>query len=562
MKKIIYIVSLLSLVMLGGCKNEMEELFDESPDVRAEKYNLNNKKILVDQDLGWVGYYSSIDQIGAWKIAMKFNANGEVRLKSEKINISAQFKYKRFDEESSVVKEYSENIPVIDIDAKDETINYDIVTSQTSKLVFKSHCVLNEWHSADNLAMIVGHEVLTEPILGGEFQFTIQSATASRVELKSLTDKGDYKTCIVLTPATAADWNDVALDKVETIKSALKTKNLKYFRNLVVGDPKITQADLVKPGGQVDIDESNRVLRFSYLKDDKIEFSLHRFAITETGFVLVDSLTLADGRKITRFAYDDETDIFSCSDSDLKAHIEYSNTPGILHFPYVEEWGYEYGEEVSCALEYGTQRSPDGITVSPEFYTIGAKLSLVNGLKSFDFYLNTPENPSGHPNTITFKYNVPINGKAYVFNIDVPVEVERVANKCVIFSPKGDYKEDFMKSFEYLESEAPGFINKATQFLYNKISKMDVSKFNAEQKALYTADKLAKLDLNDRNSLIYLLNPKSLLDLLTNKSGYYMLPDIAYMPESKDAYKIVLMISVDNPDHRFVTEYFDFKRLN
>lgn len=558
MKRLIYIASLLSILFLASCKNDMIEIFDESPDVRAQKFNQQNKNTLISKENGWKGYYSSIDQIGAWRVVMKFDADGNVRLKSEKIKISADYQIKKFNTTTGKYTGKVVNVPVINIPAKDESVSYDIVTSQTSKLVFKSHCILNDWHSATNITQIKVKDTIREHILGGEFQFIVKSSSDSRVELESLTDKSGYKTNLVLVPASAEDWNGINEAKVAEIKRVLKegATSDKYFRNFssVTG----TETPL---GGQIAVDNENRVLRYSYLKDEQIKTSMHRFAITETGFTLVDSIPLVNGKKLANFIYNKVNDTFECSEQGMKTKIEYSNTPGIKFFPFIDEWGKKDGENVSSALQYSTMNYNTGGTISKPFYNMCSKLSRVNALKSFDFYINDTKNPSGCPTTLTLNYNIPVEKMAYVFNIDIPVEVERVSNKCMIFKLKDDYKKAFSNSYNYIEKKAPGIIKKFTKNIFDKISNMDVNIFTPEQKAKYTADKLSKLNLDDRSTLTYLLGSENLIEVLTDKSGFYMLPDIAYTPESKQPYKVVLMISVSNPEIRFITEAFDFSSI-
>lgn len=564
MKRLIYIASLLSIVFLASCKKDMIEIFDDSPDVRAQKFNQQNKNVLTNQENGWKGYYSSIDQIGAWRIVMKFDADGNVRLKSEKIKISADYKIKQLNITAGKYIKKTINVPVINIPSKDETIAYDIVTSQTSKLVFKSHCILNDWHSATNITQIRVKDTIREHILDGEFQFIIKSSSASRIELESLTDKGDYKTSIVLTPASAADWNGINEAKVAEIKRALKdgATSDKYFRNFsaVVGTG-------APSSGQIAVDNENRVLRYSYLKGKKIETSLHRFAITETGFILVDSIQLTNGKRLVNFNYNKESDTFESSDEGTKSVIKYSNIPGIQFFPFIDEWGKKDGKDVSCALQYSTMNYNTGGTISKPFYNMCSKLSRVNSLKSFDFYMNDKNNPSGCSTTLTLNYNIPVEqevkpGKlvsmAYVFNIDIPVDVERISNKCVIFKLKDDYKKAFDNSYNYIETKKPGIIKTLTKKHFDKISNMDVSVFTPEQKEKYSAENLAKLDITDRSTFTYLLDSGNLIKLLTDEGGFYMLPDIAFTPETKQPYKVVLMISVSNPEIRFITEAFDF----
>lgn len=515
MKRLVYIISLLSIIALVGCTSEMDYLFDKSPEARAAEFNAENKALLVNQENGWKAYYSSKDEIGGFKLVMKFSEDGEVRIKSERIKISGE----RIVERATPLKPAKyETVTLINIPAKDEIVGYGIVTSQTSKLVFKSHCILNDWHSATNVGEVYVRDTIRYPILGGEFQFTVKSATPEKIVLQSLTDKGDDKTCMILTPAKVNDWNDLDYARIDEVKAAIAEKEDPdgFFRNLIVGTSNGSASDNndkagIQLNGQIKVDAEARVLSYSYLNEDKIESTFNRFAITETGIVMLDTIKLPNGKELVSFDYNKEEKAFVSRDAGLYSKIEYSNAPGIIYFPFVDTWGFKDGDKVDSALQYSTMNMFRGGSVSEEFYDLCSALRRADGLKTFDFYINNEKNPSGCPETITLTYNKVVNLQSNLIHIDIPVDIERVSNERIIFKTKEDYKKSYKSTIPNVD----------------------------------------------------MLNPEAandLMNLLTDEKGFHIIPNVFLFPETNEPYQVVIFISVAHPEYRFVTEYFEFEK--
>jgi len=253
------------------------------------------------------------------------------------------------------------------------------------------------------------------------------------------------------------------------------------------------------------------------LEDEKIKQSQHRMSITKTGFVLVDSLEIDDNTKIANFVYNDADDTYTSTDGGVDTKIEYSNVPGIIHFPFVNEWGTKNGEKVDCSLEYSAQNNYvlTG-AASWDFYNIGSALRKSDGLKTIDFYMNNEKNPSGSSTTITLNYNklvVPPLGFR-IINVDIPVEVVREKNTRVIFKLKDDYKKAYRKEIDNID----------------------------------------------------MINPdaaEDMIKVLTDPEGFYLIPNTFYTGQKPpQPYSVVIMISVANPEYRFVTDYFEFTKVS
>ena len=493
MKNIFSLVLLFAVITFSACSDDdFENTFDKSMEERVAELNKSQVDILADAEFGWIGYYSSVETMGAWPVLMNFTKDGWVKIKNQIVEMP---------------DDYGKLFTVIP--GLSNELSYNVNTTQTTNLVFESACVFNAWHAIKVNKPTSNGGSTVVPLGGGEFQFVIKSAKADCVILESLTDKGEFKTQLVLRKAKEEDWY-FDQDKTAEMKRVLTdgATSDKFFRAVSI-EGKDYQ-------GQFRVDPDLRMATFDYLDEDEIKSIHRRIAITNDGFVLMDSLRIDETTFLSKFIYDQENDTYSSEDSGVKAKIEYSNRPGIIYFPFVDEWGIKDGKKVECAMEYSVQGNYvlTG-AVSWDFYNLGSALRKSDGLKTIDFWMNNEKNPSGCPTTISLKYwklITPPFGYQNVI-VDIPVEVIREKNTRVIFKLKDDYRKAYRDEIEHID----------------------------------------------------LVNPdlaEDMINVLTNEEGFYMLPNIFYTSQKPpQAYAVVMMISVANPDYRFITDYFDYIRL-
>jgi hypothetical protein len=488
MKNILSVVLLFVVISFSACSDDdFENKFEKSPEARVAEVNQSNMDILASAENGWLGYYSSIETMGAWPVLMNFTNDGWVKIKNQLVEIP---------------NEYGEMITILN--GMSNELSYNVNTTQTTNLVFESGCVFNLWHALKKNNPTSTGGVVVSPLGGGEFQFIIKSATSDRIVLESLTDKGEYKTELVLRKAKEEDWY-FDQDKLAEMKRVLTdgaTSN-KYFRAISI--------DGTDFQGQFRVDPDFRMATFDYLEDGERKSTNRRIAITTDGFVLMDSLSVDETTKIAKFVYDQEGDAYLSEDSGVKTKIEYSNRPGIIYFPFVDEWGTKDGKKVDCTMDYSVQSNLVRTgAVSWDFYNLGSAVRKSDGLKNIDFYMNNEKNPSGCSTTITLKYNklvIPPFGYR-IINVDIPVEVIREENTRVIFKLKDDYRKAYRDDIEHIELVNPD-----------------------------TAEELIKV--------------------LTNEEGFYLMPSTFYTGDNIP-YAVVMMISVVNPNYRLTTEYLEF----
>lgn len=267
---------LLSLLLVSGlfmsCENDNGpiDLFDKSPEERVNQTIADYKNILATPQYGWIGYYSSNNDMGGYLLLLDFDET-TVRIKSEALDFI--------------------NVPI-----KDEKITYKVGVKQYPELVFESYSIFQTWHDAS----LPGKGMLG----GGEFQFLFDRISENEIVLKSKTDVKDV-TYLTLRPARQIDWN---LDGLP----AMERKLFNVSPSKLIISQKLTGSNYSK---FVELDIKNRML---YLEEEEGKVASMRFGVTRRGIVLLDTLAV-NGENITEFLFSDsENTVVSDSPGKLK----------------------------------------------------------------------------------------------------------------------------------------------------------------------------------------------------------------------------------------------------
>lgn len=267
--KILTIILFFGSLLSCTSNNEPESLFDESPEARIDAVINDYKTILQAPQHGWMGYYSSNNDMGGYLLLLDFD--------------------------ESMVKIKSEALDFINRPVTEETVSYKVGVKQRPEVVFESHSTFHAWHDA-----MVNRQLLG----GGEFEFSFEKITESEIILKSKTDLRDI-TYLVLKPAREVDWNFDGLP-------AMQRKLFGVSPSRVYINQKLTGGSFSK---FVEMDITKRLL---HLEEEDGKVASHRFGVTRRGIVMLDTLVL-NGERITEFLYKDaENTIVSDSPSKLK----------------------------------------------------------------------------------------------------------------------------------------------------------------------------------------------------------------------------------------------------
>ncbi len=259
MRLLKYIIFALLPGFLYACQDhEPEYLFDESPEERLEGIVKDYAKKLMAPEEGWIGYYTSVREVGGFAVLLKFKADGNVIIKNERINFA-------------------------NISSREENVSWRIGVSQYPEVVFESASIFTQWHNLNFKSPSGGG------MKGGEFQFFIESVSEDLIVLRSKTDRTDI-TRLYLRKARKIDWDFRGIDEITEKLMTLNTNSL------------IVDQKLIGKGLEKYVEFNGRE-RYMVVEGKEGEADLYRFAITRNKIVMLDTLRWGD-EKITEFIYD------------------------------------------------------------------------------------------------------------------------------------------------------------------------------------------------------------------------------------------------------------------
>lgn len=248
------------VVGMTACDNyESEYMFEESPEKRMEQLIQDYTELLTAPEDGWIGYYTSVRDVGGFTVLLKFGDDGNVQIKNEEVDFA--------------------NIP-----SEEERIPWRLGVSQFPELVFESACVFTRWHG------LVFDTPRGRLMKGGEFQFFVEQATDDLVVLRSKTDKTDI-TRLYLHKARKIDWDLRGLKEFAEKLIDLEIKSI------------VVNRKLVSPEAEKYVEFNGRQ-RFLIVEGGEGQAGLYRFAISRTKIIMLDTIRLGN-QKISEFLYDE-----------------------------------------------------------------------------------------------------------------------------------------------------------------------------------------------------------------------------------------------------------------
>ncbi|MFR3331620.1 MAG: DUF4302 domain-containing protein [Odoribacter splanchnicus] len=270
-----YILIVVTAFLYACEELEPEYLFDQSPEERMSELVGEYTDILVKPEYGWIGYYTSVGEIGGFAVLLKFNTDGSVKIKNEAVGFA-------------------------NIESSEEDIPWRVGVGQHPELVFESACIFTRW------CAINFDSPLSGGMKGGEFQFVIEAATEDLVILRSKTDLTDV-TRLYLRKAQNTDWDFRGMSDFSE-KLEMLTSNSIIIDRKFVGE------------GQEKFMEFDGKKRYVIVEGEEGEAKLYRFAITRSRIVMLDTIIWGD-KPITGLKYDDTRKELS-ADGDIQVKMQ------------------------------------------------------------------------------------------------------------------------------------------------------------------------------------------------------------------------------------------------
>lgn len=315
MKKLYYLICMVTVAIMASCNNEEESLFDQSSANRADASIKESMEVLTSAENGWLmKYFPAYQQeYGGYNLILSFGKDGKVKVANE------------LAEPDDVVESY-----------------FSIKQSAGTILSFDTYNDLLHAFS-DPSAPLGGSKGYG---LEGDYDFSIMSASAEKVVLKGRKTEG----YAILTPLpTGTAWSSY-IEKIYEVESKM-TFN-KYGLKI--------------DGQEIDVLPSNRTLTFVTEENGEEVSILASYIVTPEGFEFYEPV-IVYGHEISGFKVSDYEEFEETNNSDIvlfpvippineqfvngEWFIAYSNlgTLGQAYWNYVKSGLAAIGEELYYA---------------------------------------------------------------------------------------------------------------------------------------------------------------------------------------------------------------------
>lgn len=264
MKKIYFLIAMVTATVLASCTKEQEDFFDQSSAVRADATLSADLQVLTSAANGWLMQYfpDSQQSFGGYNIIVRFKADGT----------------------AEVTDEFHPDTVFSSL--------YSVTQSAGVVLVFDSYNPsLHGYSDPSSPLRGVGNNGLGHG-LDGEFEFAILKASAEQVVLKGKKTGNQ----VVLTPMADSNW-EAYFAKIDAVATAMNSK--KYGIHLA--DTTL----IALP--------SDRTLALNYTEEGEEKDTYAPFIVTPEGMKFYEPIEIR-GQKISGFNYVDGTDIFPATD--------------------------------------------------------------------------------------------------------------------------------------------------------------------------------------------------------------------------------------------------------
>lgn len=250
MKKIYFLIAMVTATVLASCTKEQEDFFSDSSANRADAAIAANIQVLTSATNGWLmKYYPEAQQsYGGYNLIARFSSDGTVEVISE------------FDSESA-------------------TSLYSVTQSAGITLTFDTYNVPIHQFS-DPGAPLGGNQGTG---LDGDYDFSILSATSEQVVLKGK-KTGNH---IVMTPMADTNWT-AYFGRVAAVEASM----LSNFYQVTIGNTNVEAA------------HNERTLVFNYQQDGEDVETVAPYIVNPDGIEFYEPVEIL-GATLKGFKYAD-----------------------------------------------------------------------------------------------------------------------------------------------------------------------------------------------------------------------------------------------------------------
>lgn len=426
---------LLVLCCASCVKTDVDDAFAESPEKRVANSKSYYQNILTSASNGWKTYFGTTNTLGRWLILMKFDAEGKVTFKCDKVDYYSKLKNNQYEEPNT----------------------YRVDFSQSPELVIESFSQFSAWNE---FPIDSNGDGYLDRYAGPETQFIIDRYQDGKLYLTGKSNLGVGKgkediLTFVLEPATEADWT---IDGIEAVKKVIgyNSNNGKYQRFLYKGT--LQESLLI-------LDETNRIMTYKYFDGKTDQVVGLPFFITSEGFELINPLKIAGVGTVKRFQVDATAGTITAA-SAPELSIVYSNTiPSVQRTPFSVFNKLYLGIEVYHATGDPIGRNLKGVfdALRPPYAPDEQHLNLIYFAKNIDKDMGGTPFKYAQELTIVYADTDPSYAGKDLYGVNptfvrLPVEFETSPTRTWVISLIGTVEEAFVAAYpdkvEYAKAKA------------------------------------------------------------------------------------------------------------
>lgn len=290
--KIKYYILLLSILALTACKNDVDQIWDDLPSVRAEKARKELSNVLTSSENGWiVAYYTDPTNFGAYNFLMKFDG--------ENVDMQGDELFPKGVHSSL----------------------YSVSNIQGPTLVFSTYNIISQL--ADPLMFVPGSG------LNGDNEFVWQSTEKDK---NTITFKGKKSGSVIKFIRYNGNWNQHFQD-IQKMTDLYTTGSMdRYFKELVMEDGSqilLCGYDAVKRTINPVI-QLPRVIPTPETSDSIVQV-INGVNITTTGINFHDPFKVSN-QYVQNLVFDESTGYFKVADEGVNAFVRPVDEPTNIVF--------------------------------------------------------------------------------------------------------------------------------------------------------------------------------------------------------------------------------------
>ncbi|EES67781.1 DUF4302 domain-containing protein [Bacteroides xylanisolvens] len=415
------------LLLAAGCyscsDNEVDNVFDKTPEERIAAVKAEYKNILVEAPHGWKTYFGTTDKLGRWLILMDFDADGKVTMKCDPVDYY-----------------YIGGVSI------EDPVTYRVDYSQFPELVFESFSQFSAWNE---FYVDSDGDGYFDKYASPETQFIFDAYRDGKLYMKGKTNMGVGKKpeeimTFVFEPASEADWT---LNGIADVKKAINYNESKGKYQRLEYKGELLESLFL-------IDAESRVVLYMSTEIAGSQMQILPFYITPTGFTLVSPLKIKGVGNIRQFdVSQDGTAVTESTHQQLRV-VYTDKVPAVQRTPFSIFDKLYFGIEVyhSTGDPIGRNLKKYFDDLRPPYAPMEQHLNVIYFAKNIDKDMGKIPFKYAEELTIIYADSDPSYSSKDLYGdnptfVRIPVSFETSADRMWIISLKGSVEQAFLDAY-------------------------------------------------------------------------------------------------------------------